>query len=306
MNAKRDKPYSRRLKGIDAFIGEPAATTMSGQLVPIEKIQSQEQPRRYFDPQKLEQLVQSVKEHGILEPLLVRPLSSGEYGLVAGERRYRAARAVGLSEVPVVVRSLSDSEALQLALIENLQREDLNPIEQTEGILQLLSLKLGRAVPEVVSLLYRMQNAVAGKITDNVISNSESEGVKEIFAGLGLMEWESFTANRLPLLRLPEEILEALRSGRIEYTKAKAIARLKSAAERQSLLEEAIAQNLSLSEIRKRLKAFQRPTERGELLTRMETTYKKAKKSKVWENPKKRKKLESLLAGIETLLVELD
>jgi ParB family chromosome partitioning protein len=307
MNAKRDKPYSRRLKGIDAFIGEPAATTMSGQLVPIEKIQlSQEQPRRYFDPQKLKQLVQSVKEHGILDPLLVRPLSSGEYELVAGERRYRAARTVGLSEVPVVVRSLSDSEALQLALIENLQREDLNPIEQTEGILQLLSLKLCRAVPEVVSLLYRMQNAVAGKVTDNVISNSESEGVKGIFAGLGLMEWESFTANRLPLLRLPEEILEALRSGRIEYTKAKAIARLKSAAERQALLEEAIAQNLSLSEIRKRLKAFQRPTERGEILTRMEATYKKAKKSKVWENPKKRKKLESLLAGIETLLVESD
>ncbi|MBD1895770.1 hypothetical protein [Coleofasciculus sp. FACHB-129] len=120
------------------------------------------------------------------------------------------------------------------------------------------------------------------------------------------MEWESFTANRLPLLRLPEEILEALRSGRIEYTKAKAIARLKSAAERQSLLDEVIAQNLSLSEIWKRLKAFQRPTERGELLTRMETTYKRAKKSKVWENPKKRKKLESLLAGIETLLLELD
>nr|WP_242033153.1 XamI family restriction endonuclease [Coleofasciculus sp. FACHB-129] len=75
--------------------------------------------------------------------------------------------------IDTVVRSLSDSEALQLALIENLQREDLNPIEQTEGILQLLSLKLGRAVPEVVSLLYRMQNAVAGKVTDNVISNTK-------------------------------------------------------------------------------------------------------------------------------------
>jgi ParB family chromosome partitioning protein len=242
MNTRRDKPYGRRLKGVDAFIGVEAANDLSGLSVDTEKIQlPQQQPRRYFDPQKMEQLVQSVKEHGILEPLLVRPLANGNYELVAGERRYRAAREAGLLAVPVVVRELSDEEALALALIENLHREDLNPVEETEAILQLLALKLRIDVPEVSSLLYRMQNAVAGKITDNVIGNPEGEVVKEVFAGLGLMEWESFTANRLPLLRLPEEILEALRSGRIEYTKAKAIARVKDEAERKSLLSEVIA-----------------------------------------------------------------
>jgi ParB family chromosome partitioning protein len=305
MNTRRDKPYGRRLKGVDAFIGVEAANDLSGQSVDTQKIQlPQQQPRRYFDPQKMEQLVQSVKEHGILEPLLVRPLANGNYELVAGERRYRAAREAGLVAVPVVVRELSDEEALALALIENLHREDLNPVEETEAILQLLALKLRIDVPEVSSLLYRMQNAVAGKITDNVIGNPEGEVVKEVFAGLGLMEWESFTANRLPLLRLPEEILEALRSGRIEYTKAKAIARVKDEAERQSLLSEAIASQLSLTQIKQRLKAKQPSTERGELQTRWDATTRQMKKSPLWDDPKKRQKIESLLAQLEALLVQ--
>ena len=305
MNTRRDKPYGRHLKGVDAFIGVEAATDLSGQSVDTEKIQlPQQQPRRYFDPQKMEQLVQSVKEHGILEPLLVRPLANGNYELVAGERRYRAAREAGLLAVPVVVRELSDEEALALALIENLHREDLNPVEETEAILQLLALKLRIDVSEVSSLLYRMQNAVAGKITDNVIGKKEGEVVKEVFAGLGLMEWESFTANRLPLLRLPEEILEALRSGRIEYTKAKAIARVKDEAERKSLLSEAIASQLSLTQIKERLKAKQPSTERGELQTRWDATTRQMKKSKLWDDPKKRQKIESLLVQLEALLVQ--
>jgi ParB family chromosome partitioning protein len=114
-----------------------------------------QQPRRYFDPQALKELVSSVKQHGILQPLLVRPLGSGKYELVAGERRYRA----GLEVVPVVVRELSDDQAFQLALIENLQREDLNPVEETEGILHLLGIRLHCDVEAVKSLLYRMKNA---------------------------------------------------------------------------------------------------------------------------------------------------
>lgn len=173
MSIKRDKPYGRRLKGLEALIGESVDTVPCGQFVTIEKIQlSVQQPRRYFDPKKLEQLVQSVKEHGILEPLLVRYLSNDKYELVAGERRYRAASLAGLTEVPVIARSLNDQEALQLSLVENLQRDDLNPIEETEGILELIALQLDKKVPEVISLLYKMQNILAGKVTDNVISNS--------------------------------------------------------------------------------------------------------------------------------------
>ncbi|WP_245940007.1 ParB/RepB/Spo0J family partition protein [Stenomitos frigidus] len=107
---------------------------------------SGQQPRRYFDPEKLNQLAESIKQHGILEPLLVCFTAHGKYEIVAGERRYRAATMLGFTEVPVVIRDFSDQEALQVALIENLQREDLNPIEETEGILELVALRLQKDV----------------------------------------------------------------------------------------------------------------------------------------------------------------
>jgi ParB family transcriptional regulator, chromosome partitioning protein len=285
---------------------EPTVQSTSPQTLPLDRIvTSASQPRRYFDPDKLEQLTQSIKEHGILEPLLVRSLPDDKYELVAGERRYRAATAAGLNEVPVVIKELTDSEALQLALIENLQREDLNPVEETEGILQLLALKLEIEPTEVVSLLYQMQNATAGKITDNVISNSEIESVNKIFTGLGKMNRESFTANRLPLLRLPEDVLEALRSGQIEYTKAKAIAQVKDEAARAELLKDAIVSSLSLSQIKERVSDVKPVKEKEELRSRFETTIKEANKSKqLWQDPKKRKKLESLLAQLEKLIGE--
>ncbi|MEP0884627.1 hypothetical protein NDI49_24060, partial [Trichocoleus sp. ST-U3] len=106
----------------------------------------------------------------------------------------------------------------------------------------------------------------------------------------------------LPLLKLPQEVLEALQTGRIEYTKAKAIALVKDETERQTLLEEAIAQSLSLSEIRERVKAVQPPTEPPPLASRIETISKLVKKHQVWDDPKKRKKLETLLAKIEELI----
>ena len=305
MNSRRNKPYSRKLKGIDAYIGETVHTPNNNS-IPIEKIQfSSQQPRRYFDPEQLKQLTQSVKEHGILEPLLVRPLPDNKYELVAGERRYRAATAAGLTEVPVVVKELTDTEALQLALVENLQREDLNPVEETEGILQLLALKLEIETTEVVSLLYQMQNATAGKITDNVISNSKIESVNQVLTGLAKMNRESFTANRLPLLRLPEDLLEALRGGKIEYTKAKAIARVKDEDARTQLLEKAIANSLSLSQIRSLIKELKPAQQQEELKTRLDNTYKQVKKAKkLWSNAKKQKQLESLLAKLEKLIAE--
>ncbi|HEY9608990.1 ParB/RepB/Spo0J family partition protein [Allocoleopsis sp.] len=311
MARKRSRPYGSDVtpvNSLDVLFGEerPAA-----ELVRTEDIKTRTQPRRYFAPEKLEQLVQSVKQHGILEPLLVRPLPDNQYELVAGERRYRAAVELGLTEVPIVVRELNDTEALQLALVENLQREDLNPVEETEGILQLLALKLNLTLPEIPPLLYQMKNAFEkdkgkdSEVRDNVIPNPESDseqGVQGVFDELGLMSWYSFTCNRLPLLRLPEDILEALRRGEIEYTKAKALAQVKDEAERKALLEEAIAQSLSLSQIRERVKTSQPPPEQGEFAARIDATTKRVKKSKVWDNPSKRQKLESLLAQLEELI----
>jgi ParB family chromosome partitioning protein len=134
------------------------------------------------------------------------------------------------------------------------------------------------------------------------VITKEVSVVQGVFERLGRVTWETFTRNRLPLLKLPEEVLEALQTGRIEYTKAKALAQVKDEAERQALLEEAITQSLSLSQIRERVKAVQPPTEPPPLAKRMETIYKLTKKHHVWADPKKRKKLESLLTKIEELI----
>jgi ParB family chromosome partitioning protein len=262
------------------------------------------QPRQYFDETKLQELAQTIKTHGVLEPLLVRSLPrQNQYELVAGGRRYRAAIRAGLTEVPVVILELSDEQAKDVAIIENLQREDLNPVEETEGILHLLAQRLKTPVTEVSPLLHQIQKQLRGRSANNVIGSSTIEQIQAIFESLGLMELDSFIGNRLPLLNLPEDILEALRQGQIEYTKAKAIASLKDEELRKQLLENAIANSLSLSQIKEQVNAAKPTKEKEELKSRVDTTYKKLKTSKqLWQDPKKRKKLESLLSQLEKLI----
>ena len=270
------------------------------------------QPRRYFDPQKLQQLTESIRKHGILEPLLVRPMGkAGLFELVAGERRFRAAKEVGLTAVPVTIRELSDEDSLQLALVENLQREDLNPVEETEGILQLLGLRLKIPPIDVPPLLYRMRNEAIGNTNQNVLINSEAQAVETVFAEIGTISWESFATARLPLLRLPPEILEALRSGKIAYTKAQAIARIKDDQRRHQLLTEALLQDLSLAQIKAEiagLKAAKGNTEAvdSSLKGQIDDVLRLAKRSQVWTDPKKQRRLEKLLAELKTLVTDTD
>ena len=285
-----------------------SVSTDAALIVPLKSIRlRREQPRRYFAADQLQSLAQSIKDYGILEPLLVRPLSAQQYELVAGERRYLAAEKASLTEVPVVSRSLSDSEALEIALIENLQREDLNPVEETEGILQLLAIKESMTGEEVISGLYKMYNSLKGNVkvsNPNVRVRDFDTRVKAVFNSLGRMSWESFVKNQLPLLKLPAEVLEALRQGKIEYTKAKAIAQVKDSQLRQQLLEEAISQSLSLTQIRERRKIFQPPKQQQELQTRWNHVTKQLKKSKFWNDSKKTKKLSRLLIQMEKLIAE--
>jgi ParB family transcriptional regulator, chromosome partitioning protein len=387
----------------------------SSQTIPLDQIHlPPTQPRRYFDSEALKQLTESIKQHGILQPLLVRLIDEEKHELVAGERRYRAAKEIGLKEVPVVIRELDDNAAFQLALIENLLREDLNPVDETEGILQLLALKLNRSINEIPPLLRRLQherkaaskssNNVIGKqklpvedtsnnvivkdnegeldsennvivkdnegeldAANNVIGKNEIDGleaddstvkdennnleessnnvigkdgsdnlsadqniivkdqnnkqdgsnpvnpdlkiVEEVFEGLGLMTWESFANNRLPLLNLPEDILEALRKGSLEYTKARAIATIQDTSERIAFLEQAINQNWSLSEIKQYISDNKTPssnpkTESNDYKERFTAATTKLRKSPIWSDPKKRKQIEKLLDQLETLTKE--
>ncbi len=324
----------------------------SSQTIPLDQISLlPNQPRRYFDSEALKQLIESVRQHGILQPVLVRPLDGEKYELVAGERRYRAAKEIGLKVVPVVVRELDDNAAFQMALTENLLREDLNPVEETESILQLLALKTGISVQGIPPLMRRLQhkrkeaanssNNVIEKIevdsertdnqeilneedeklgsSNNVIGkdkndkqsalnqvNPELKIVEEVFEKLGLMTWESFANNRLPLLNLPEDILEALRKGSLEYTKARAIAQIQNTLERVAFLEQAIAQNWSLNEIKQRISKNKTlihdpQAESNDYKERFTAVTTKLKKSHIWSDPKKRKQIEKLLAQLETL-----
>lgn len=267
------------------------------------------QPRRYFDTQKLKELTESIIQYGILEPLLVRPIndSSNQYELVAGERRYKAAISAGLTQVPVTVRSLSDREALTIALVENLQREDLNPVEETEGILQLLSFHLDISIDEVIANLYRMRNESSGTVSQNVLTNDVGKTIQSVFKSLGLLSWESFITSRLPLLKLPSELLEALRKGQISYTKVMAISKVKDFTQRQYLLTQSIEENLSLSQIKEQISSLKEPLTLNNSLTPQKTLdnlNSRLKKSKIWKNSRKWRKLQTLLKKIDLLLEE--
>ncbi|NJN12175.1 MAG: ParB/RepB/Spo0J family partition protein [Richelia sp. RM1_1_1] len=272
--------------------------------IPISEVKVPDsQPRRYFDEEKLESLAKSIQAHGVLEPLLVR-FKDDKYELIAGERRLRASEIAGLSEVPVIILDLDDIAATQVRLIENLQREDLNPVEETEGILELLSLRLKQKPEEVVKLLQRLEHESKDQVARNVTGSDDHNIIEEVFASTGRMSWKSFLRNRLPLLNLPHDLLKALREGRIEYTKAKEINKLKNEEARIDLLEEAIKDNLSLLDIKQRIKELQQTqdTKSPSLKQQANETFRHLKKSKVWDDEKKTLKLEKLLKQIEELM----
>lgn len=300
-----DRLKLRNVVLFDENDSAPNSTTPN--TIPISKIVlPNQQSRHYFNPEKMITLVESVRQHGILEPILLRSLDNHTYELVAGERRYRAAQEVGLDTIPAVVRQMTPDEALQIALVENLQREDISPIEETEAILQLLVLKLNLPVDAVTAQLYRMRHITRGEIGQNVLTSSEyEEAITSVFSSLGF-KWESFITSRLPLLKLPSEILEVLRQGRIEYTKAQAIAKVKDAIARQDLLNQAIEQGLSLVQIRELIAALPQPQsakqDQNKLKIQVDTTLRALKKSNIWSDSKKQKRLEKLMQQIESLI----
>ena len=175
------------------------------------------QPRKDFDEAALSELAESIARHGLLQPILVRPLTLGGYEIVAGERRYRAARMAGLTEVPVIIRELSESETMELALIENLQREDLTPLEEALGYEVLIN-EHGFTQEEVAETVGKSRPAVA---------------------------------NSLRLLKLPEIIAEYLKEDKITAGHARALLTLPTEEIMLQVCEQIIKSNLSVRQTEK-------------------------------------------------------
>lgn len=180
-------------KGLDALMidnsFEEQSPTSAVKLKIMDIEPNREQPRKDFDDEALGELADSIAKYGVLQPLLVRPLNGGGYQLIAGERRWRASRLAGLTEVPVVIREMTDEEAAALALIENLQREDLNPLEEAFGFRKLMD-DFGLTQEEAAEKVGKSRPAVA---------------------------------NALRLLKLPEAILELVRTGAISAGHARSL-----------------------------------------------------------------------------------
>ena len=203
-------------KGLGALLGdfeEVSQEKSAYQSLPIYKVEpNPDQPRRDFDEEELQALADSITEHGIIQPLTVRELNSGYYQIIAGERRWRAARLAGLGEVPVVIIEADDKKAMELALIENLQRQDLNPVEEALGYRSLM----------------------------------EDYGMTQEDAAKRVGKSRPAVANALRLLGLQQEVLEKVRSGELSAGHARAILTVKSEKKQLAAAQKIAALGLSV------------------------------------------------------------
>ena len=216
-------------KGLEALFADNGAEESSSSTLSISEIEpNKEQPRKDFDTAALGDLADSIREYGVLQPLVVRPMPDGGYQLVAGERRWRAARMAGLTEVPVVIKELTDQQAMELALVENLQREDLNPIEEARGYQELM---------EKFEMTQEQVSARVGK-SRPVITNA------------------------LRLLKLPQEVQELLSIGKLSNGHARALLALEDEELILQIAREIVRKGLSVRQVEslvKRVKQAGKP-----------------------------------------------
>ena len=203
-------------KGLGALLGdftEESPESSAYQLLPLYKVEpNPDQPRSDFDDEELQALADSISQHGVIQPLTVRQMKTGYYQIIAGERRWRASRIAGLTEIPAVILEADDRKAMELALIENLQRQDLNPVEEALGYQSLMK-EYGLTQEEVATQVAKSRPAVA---------------------------------NALRLLSLCPEVLEQVKSGTLTAGHARAILTLKSEKQQQEAAKKIIALNLSV------------------------------------------------------------
>ncbi len=206
-------------KGLDAIFLENESESGSGAVyLKIEDVEpNREQPRTEFEEEALLQLADSIREHGVLQPILVRPIFGGGYQIVAGERRYRASRIAGLTEIPAIIRDLNDLQTMEIALIENLQRENLNAIEEAQGYRTLM----------------------------------ETHGLTQEEVATAVGKSRPVVANSLRILKLPEYVQALVSEGKLSSGHARALAGLEDPDIICKLAEEIVERGLSVRETEK-------------------------------------------------------
>jgi ParB family chromosome partitioning protein len=213
-------------RGLSALLPEPEPQAGAAALeVPLDRLRpNHQQPRQAFPPERLAELAASIRQSGVIQPILVRRVGDA-YEIVAGERRWRAAGEAGLERVPVVVRDVPDDRLLELALVENIQREELTPIEEAEAF--------------------------------RVLQRDHKLSQEEIAARVG--RDRTTVANALRLLRLPRPVRDLLDAGRIQAGHGRALLGLADDVEREALAREVAAKGLSVREVERRVAAAARP-----------------------------------------------
>ena len=213
-------------RGLDALFAQNTLEDgVSTVTLPLDEIiPNKEQPRKQFDEEALADLAASIAQHGVLQPLLVRPMPDGTYQLVAGERRWRASRMAGLTEVPVVIRNMDEQEAAELALIENLQREDLNPMEEAIGYRTLMD-TYGMTQEQAAQVVNKSRPAVT---------------------------------NALRLLQLPEAVTTLVSEGKLSAGHARTVLAFEGAEAQIAAATQAVDKGLSVRELERMAKAAKR------------------------------------------------
>jgi len=215
-------------KGLDALLGDTGLHSQEGGSVtlPISQVEpGLNQPRKQFDEAALEELAESIRQHGIIQPLTVRRLASGYYQIIAGERRWRAARLAGLSEVPALILEADDRKVMELGLIENLQREDLNPMEEAAGFRTLIQ-DYGLTQEEAAQRVSKSRPAVA---------------------------------NALRLLSLPQEVQWLIEQGKLSAGHGRTLLGLTDSQQQIALAKEVLEKGLSVRATEDRVRRLQQP-----------------------------------------------
>ncbi len=208
-------------KGLDSIFAQNIDETSGTVNIKIGDIEpNREQPRKEFDPETLSELASSIAEHGVLQPILVRPIYAGGYQLVAGERRWRAARIAGLTEIPAIIKDMDDREFMEISLIENLQREDLTPIEEARGISTLMD---------------------TYGLTQEEVSKSVGKSRPTV-------------ANALRLLKLPEDVLEMIENGSLSAGHGRTLLGLEDESKIVAIADRAAEEQMSVRELEKLVK----------------------------------------------------